>query len=325
MVSELLLVSSHPDDPSFLAGVAAVTGSQIKTAPGPAAAADLLGTRPFEGIFIDVSSLRLLRDLEMEVQKRYGLLGDQIQASRVHFIGDRSLDENRDVVQSPFFGSYFVRPPAASLEESAAFYGRMMKSNAGDGSRVIDSLLGEEGDVQSLVLHRSGQKQEAIEALRQYLLEAQIPARIGNAIGNSVDELIMNALFDAPTDDFGKPLYSFHARNQDRVLSPVEEVSIKIGFDGRRVVVSVLDQFGAIDRNRLLHHASISYRNHEYNPKQGGAGAGLGLAYILSTGASLVYHCETGKSTSAILVAEVFPNYREYKAQFQIFSVRFHG
>ena len=52
------------------------------------------------------------------------------------------------------------------------------------------------------------QKQEAAEAVRQYLIQAKIPGRIANSVANAVDELLMNAIFDAPTDAFGKTIYS---------------------------------------------------------------------------------------------------------------------
>ena len=74
-----------------------------------------------------------------------------------------------------------------------------------------------------------------------------------------------------------------------------------------------------------MNHVSINYREKEYKPRQGGAGAGLGLASILHTGGSLVYHCHEGVRTTAVLMTRVTESYRDFKSQFRFFSARFYG
>lgn len=88
MSQELLLISKNPDDPAFLAEVAGVLGATVVTEPDPIRAVEHLAETAFSGIFIDVTRLDALKAFEMEVQKRFGLLGDQVQAARVHFISD---------------------------------------------------------------------------------------------------------------------------------------------------------------------------------------------------------------------------------------------
>jgi hypothetical protein len=285
---------------------------------------DHLVDHNFSAIFIDVSKLTRLRAFEMEVQKRFGLLGDQVQPSRMHFISDQPLSEKRDVTKSPFFGSFFQRP-TNQVEAAGKFYGRVLLAGEEKGAEFLVRLLGEEGEVQEVALERSIQKQEAAEAVRNYLLQGMVPARIANTLTNVVDELLMNAIYDTPGDEFGKPLYSITARDEDRELSGRERVEMKIGFDGFHVGISVTDHFGSLDRSRLLNHVSINYRDQEYKLRQGGAGAGLGLASILNTGGSLLYHCEDGRRTEAILVSKVCENYRDFRSQFRFFSARFYG
>ncbi len=324
MSKEVLLISDHPDDPSFLAEVVQQVGAELVTVPDPQRAMDHLESRGFAAIFFDVTKISKLRSLEMEVQKRFGLLGEQVQASRMHFISDKPLSEKREVIQSPFFGSFFQRPNGNS-EEAGKYYGRILSAGEEKGSNFLVRFLGEEGDVQEVSLTRSAQKQEAAEAVRNYLLQGRVPARIANTLTNVVDELLMNAIYDAPSDEFGKPIYSVTSRNEDRMLTGRESVEMKVGFDGNYLGVSVTDHFGSLDRTRLLNHVSINYRDQEYKVRQGGAGAGLGLSSILSTGGSLLYHCEDHKKTEAILITRVFESYRDFRAQFRLFSARFYG
>jgi hypothetical protein len=324
MSKNLLLISEHPEDPSFLSEIALAMGGTVQTEPDPKRAIELLTEQDFAGVYLDVSRLDRLRTFEMEAQKRYGLLGDHLQATRFHFVSDLPLDEKRDVIQSPFFTSFFQRPQE-KVTESAKLYARIQMSGENHGSDSVKNILGGQGEVQSLLLERSGQKQEVAEAVRQYLIQGKVPARIANTITNAVDELLMNALYDAPCDDFGRTIYTLTPRGQDRDLQEREKVEMKIGFDGNTFALSVMDRFGSLDRNRLLNHVSVNYKHREYRLRQAGAGAGLGLGAIFQTGGSLVYHCEGGKRTEAVLITSVFENYRDFKSQFRCFSANFYG
>ena len=323
MSKTLLLISDQPEDISFVAEICQVIQASLQLVPDPKRAVEILSTETPIAIFINVDNLKSLHEFEMEAQQRFGLFSEQVQAYRFHFISSRPLSENRDVTQSPFFGSYFERP-VDEIEEKAQFYGRFVDASEKKTTHELSNFLSVRGKVQSLTLTHSDQKQEAAEAVRQYLIQAKVPARISNIIANSVDELLMNAIFDAPVDAFGRTLYSSTARSDSRELKGREEVSMKIGFDGFYVGVSITDLFGMLDRARLLNHVSMNYRDKEYMVKQGNAGAGLGLATVFKSGGSLIYHCEHAQKTEATLLYRAFPNYRDFKNQFHFFSAKFY-
>jgi hypothetical protein len=323
MSKRLLLISNQPEDVSFLAETCQIAGATLDVVPDAKAAAESIAKNNPSAIFIDVNETKLLNAFEFEVQKKFGLFSDQIQAHRFHFMANRPLQENRDVIQSPFFGSYFERPESRA-EESAQFYGRFVLAGEQMQTHDLKHFLSDRGKLQTVTLVRSDQKQEAAEAVRQYLIQAKIPARIANTVANAVDELLMNALFDAPSDDFGNPLYSSTARNQVRALGSREQVKMTIGFDGFYVGVSIADFFGSIDRTRLLNHVSMNYRERDYTIRRGQAGAGLGLAAVFNSGGSLIYHCETNEKTEVTLLYRAYDNFREFKAQFRFFSAKFY-
>jgi phage-related protein len=319
----ILLVSDHPDDASFLAEVCQVVQANLQLAPNAKEAVDFLSANDCTAIFVDVSKAETLRGFEAESQKRLGLFSDRLQANLIHFISDRELSENREVIKSPLFGNFFQRQPE-NLQQNGEFYGRFVAAGEKKATHELKNFLSEHGKVQQVVLSNTSQKQEAAEAVRQYLIAAKIPARISNIITNSVDELLMNAMFDAPCDEFGKTLYSATARDQARALKEHEQVTMSIGFDGFYVGVSVADGFGSLDRGRLLNHVSANYRDRDYQIRAGQAGAGLGLATIHSGGGSLIYHCEARVKTEATLLYRAFPSYREFKNQFKFFSAKFY-
>jgi hypothetical protein len=325
MAATFLLISDHPEDPSFLAEVATHHGAGVQTMPEVGSAVGFLATQECAGVFIDVDAPGRLREFESALQAKFGLLGsEKTPATLFHFLSDRTLAENRELTSSPLFAN-FIQRPSQDHEEAARFYSRYMKAGNSRNANDLEDFLGERGGVQYLKIEHSDQKQEVAEAVRQYLMQGKIPPRIANIIANSVDEVIMNAIFDAPTDDFGRALYTATERSQSRVLTGREVSLMKIGFDGHYVGVSVIDQWGSLDRARLLHHVSINYKDSDYTVKQGQAGAGLGLATIFQGGATLIYECTSRQQTKVTLIYRAYDNYRSFKNQFHFFQAKFHG
>ena len=323
MSKRLLLLSNQPDDASFLAELSAVAKTTFEVVQTPEQMVEMISKINPTGIFVDVNNPKLLHALEFAAQKRFGLFSDQVQAHKFHFLADRPLQENREVTKSPFFGTYFERP-TTKLEECADFYARFVLAGENAETHDLKHFLSERGNIQEITLVRSDQKQEAAEAVRQYLIQAKIPGRIANIIANAVDELLMNAIFDAPIDDLGRLKYSSTERNQIRELKGQEQVKMSIGFDGFYVGVSISDFFGTLDRPRLLNHVSMDYREREYTLRRGLAGAGLGLAAVYNSGGSLIYHCEAGQKTEATLLYRACENFRDFKNQFHFFSAKFY-
>ena len=323
MEKQILLISSAPEDASFVSEVSQVVGAKVHVASGAMDGIEYLSNNEVVAMFVDISKKGSLQAFENEAQKKFGLFSDRLQTNSIHFMSDMDLSQNRDAILSPLFGNFYQRPEK-DLEQNGQFYGRFVKAGETMATHGLKNFLSERSHVQTITLQNADQKQDAAEAVRQYLIAAKFSGRISNIIANAVDELLMNALFDAPCDEFGRPLYSSTSRSESRPLAANEQVAMNIGFDGFYVGVSVTDSFGSIDRNRLLNHVSANYRDRDYQVRQGQAGAGLGIATIFNSGGTLIYHCEAQQKTEATLLYRAYPSYRDFKNQFKFFSAKFY-
>lgn len=326
VANRLVLISNHANDASFMAAVASSRRDELLVFPDAKAAMDTLAQLDVSAIFVDVTQLASLREFEFEVQQRFGLFSDRVRPNSIHFVSEHDLSKSRDAILSPLFGSFFQRPQQ-DIEAAGSVYGRFVVASEQQSTHELRQFLSVERlgpqAIQSVEITHTDQKQEAVEAVRQYLLAAKLPARVSNIIANAVDELLMNALFDAPTDEFGRHIYNTTQRNLSRELLPRERVTMKLGFDGLYFGISVVDQFGSLDRNKLLGHVSDSYRERDYSVRSGQAGAGLGVATIFNTGGTLIYHCESGQRTEVTLLYRGYGAYRDFKEQFRFFSAKF--
>lgn len=147
---------------------------------------------------------------------------------------------------------------------------------------------------------------------------------MANVIANAVDELIMNAIFTAPVDEMGRRTYDQTPRDTELDLENKHAVEVTVAFDGSQVGVSVLDNFGAIDKEKLVFHLSTVYTDESYKVRTSTTSAGIGLATTFRGGGSLVFVCEKNSKTEVAVIFERFDNYREFKDQFRFVSVQYY-
>ncbi len=277
-----------------------------------------------KALFVDVVSPDRVREFEIERIQHQAKLQREFHSDKIHFISDKDLAQNRDLIFFESFSNFFVRP-AERLGFEAELYHQMIDARSRGALANPLSFLAPNAHEQVIELAHTADKLDCCEALRSYLFTANVPAREVNVIANCADELIMNAMFDAPSDFYGKPLYDRMERSRERELPLNERVLFKMGFDGYTFCMSVTDQFGSAQRESILNHLSRDFRSQEYHVDQGKAGAGLGLSFIHYSGGSLIFETIAGVSTTVTLISRVFDTYRDFKSQFRFLSVVKHG
>ena len=106
-------------------------------------------------------------------------------------------------------------------------------------------------------------------------------------VETAADELMLNAVYDAPRDERGHPLHADIDRRTPVTLTAQAQVRVRWGCDGRTFVVSVADRFGALERATVCRahpaparRALAAPRPHARPRRQpdptGGAGLGAG-------------------------------------------------
>lgn len=274
-------------------------------------------------IFADTSTEGLYQELENAIQQSVGLFSDKIQANAIHFLSSENIENVRYLIQSPLFGHFVVRNFSDPKTEGE-HYGRLVKATLNERAFGLNTLMKPGTKIQKIVLQKSGQKQEAVEAVRNFLVAAKYQSRMATVIANAVDELLMNAIFDAPIDDLGKQLYASAPRTTHIDLIGKHAVEMQVSFDGTYVGITAIDQFGSLDKSKLLTHISKIYTQEEYKVRSSVAGAGIGLATVFRSGGSFFFVSEGGTRTEVTVFFKRTDNFREFKDQFRFLSTQFY-
>jgi hypothetical protein len=120
----------------------------------------------------------------------------------------------------------------------------------------------------------------------------------------AADELMLNAVYDAPRDENGTPLYRDGDRRTPVILGAQAQVRVRWGCDGATFAVSVADRFGALDRATVAAHVQRVLDARSPRQQMTG-GAGLGLVLTYSAANVLALHVLAGRFTEATAALHV--------------------
>lgn len=135
----------------------------------------------------------------------------------------------------------------------------------------------------------------------------------------TANELVTNAVYNAPVDDAGKPKYEQTDRKVKVKLLPSETVTLSVCWDDDYIGISVTDQFGRLDRDKIVRHLVKCVNNTAFiENKKGGAGAGVYLAFY--TANQFVINIDPGKRLEAICILEKNKRYKEYRKRVTSFN-----
>jgi hypothetical protein len=139
----------------------------------------------------------------------------------------------------------------------------------------------------------------AIETVLGYAEQSKMRRQVRTAIGAVCEELLMNALYDAPVDADGRPMFADidpHDRIETRSPRPV---SIRYAATDQLFAVAVRDRFGRLAKNTILSYIEkcISSPN-QIDRKT--YGAGLGLYLVANAAASYTVNVAYGIATEVV-------------------------
>jgi hypothetical protein len=155
------------------------------------------------------------------------------------------------------------------------------------------------------IVRSSGDKEVALEAVMELAAALELSDEKKRRIEVATEELLLNAIYDAPRDGDGRALHAGLDRRTPVALAAGHEVQLRYGCDGRNFVVSVADRFGALDRGAIVRSLSKLVDPKGARPTPGTSGAGLGLMLTYTAANQLVAHAVPGRFTEVTAVMHV--------------------
>jgi hypothetical protein len=148
------------------------------------------------------------------------------------------------------------------------------------------------------------EKVKAIDVLNAYAELAGARGPVRDRMALVAEELMINAMYHAPTDDKGKPLYQHLPRKE--MSGKVFERGVKVACasNGQLFAVAVRDAYGSLDKETVVKFLSKGTQK-SLTPEQKESGAGLGLVTALKNANKLVFNLAPGMGTEVIALFDL--------------------
>lgn len=176
--------------------------------------------------------------------------------------------------------SHFVQAPLLSMDRARTHFADMVE-RLSSGNEVA---FGTGAVGRTARLSQASKRMARFDRMREFFGSRGISDRMTEKLVDVSEELVMNALYNAPTEaGFFKRV---HSRAEDVELPPDRACEISYGVDDNVAFVRARDSFGAFKRNRLLDVLSrCSTQEVALDERNGGAG--LGMWRIFSSASSI--------------------------------------
>jgi hypothetical protein len=182
----------------------------------------------------------------------------------------------------------------------------------------IEKYLPEGTPVHYLRLHDFEGRGRAIDTILDFAEGARIRRQIRSAIGSVCEELLMNALYDAPVDEQGNQMFAEidpHDRTRSRSPRPV---SIRYAATEHQFAIAVRDRFGRLAKNTILSYVNKCLSSPVQIDRKA-YGAGLGLYLVANAAASYIVNVAYGIATEVVCTFD-----RAAKAPLRLVGVFIH-
>jgi hypothetical protein len=173
------------------------------------------------------------------------------------------------------------------------------------------------------------QKREALIEIAAYAADTGARRQVVARVESVTDELLMNALYDAPAARHGiaatsAPLgHAAHPTTADGADAP--PARLRYACDGRQLAVSVRDAYGELRKEAILDHIERARAMRGSPQLKPSGGAGLGLYFVITSVTRFIANIAPGIATEVIGLFDIKAAGREQEAcarSLHIFTAR---
>ena len=140
---------------------------------------------------------------------------------------------------------------------------------------------------------------KAIDTVLAFAEESKMRRQVRTAIGAVCEELLMNALYDAPVDEQGRQVFAEIDPKDRRDTRSPRPVSIRYAATETTFAVAVRDRFGRLAKNTILAYIEKCITQPNQIDRKT-YGAGLGLYLVANAAATYVVNVAYGIATEVV-------------------------
>ncbi|MDB4953688.1 MAG: hypothetical protein JWO36_1257 [Myxococcales bacterium] len=168
----------------------------------------------------------------------------------------------------------------------------------------LDKVMAPKTEIHTRVVGTHDDKSRCMAEVSGFVEQIGAPKKYREPLEQCIDEMVMNALYDAPVDAQGKHIFSGVPTKKRITQRTKQSVVVQYACDGKQVAVSVRDAFGSLGRDTVLAHLHKGLHSVEQVDRKAG-GAGLGLYLMVNLSTAVYFNVLPGIATEAVCVFDL--------------------
>ncbi len=165
-------------------------------------------------------------------------------------------------------------------------------------------------------------KQEYIQEVANYATALGCNERVVELIETIVDELVTNAIYNAPRTADGEPKYAKKSRREPVVLEDHEAGELQFACDGDYIAIAQIDPFGSLTQETVVSYLNRCLVKGPDQITDASGGAGIGLYRVFQSLSKFVINIDPGRKTEVITLIDLrlsMKRFRQATKSFHIF------
>lgn len=229
-------------------------------------------------------------------------------------LGGGTAEQLPTILDQAAVTNLLVHPMPVLAEELTITAQKLIKNDIFGAEKYL--LWGTE--LRTTRLERASQRPDIVHQLAERLRASGQSARVASMAMLVTDELISNAVHNAPVDERGTYYRRDLPRGSELALEGRHGVTLRWGCDARFLAIEVTDQFGSLERDTILRALG------KQQVRDSGGGAGMGVALAYRSCDHLVFNLAPGRRTEIIALIDVRypPTERVAASSYNVFVER---
>jgi len=313
----VLIVDPDPENRAWLNEVAQTVAKTVELAPADVDPESGIDPKAHDLVIINIDAFD--RDARMKILRTLRRWGAMSRATRGLLTSDvkRGYDELFRELRAYGLMNLLAKNEGETNTFDLVATMRKILENKVFG---IERYFPSDVVVETMEITSSDQVMELFEKAQKFAKGIKVHPRVADGFGTAAEELVMNALFNAPVDSEGKQKYAQEPRGETLVVEPGEEVTVTLARSEKRLGVSVRDRFGELGIDRCLRRLGKCFRMGDAQVEDKQNGAGLGLYVSFGAVSQLVVNIAPQKCTEVLGLIDVQRNYREFASRTKSFN-----
>lgn len=286
------------------------TGVELDIANSVDEAREFILSKSYDVIFAEASCVDILKEAKDKNAVKFGVL-----------LTSQDVRGNLDILKNNRYVEHIISRDNEDRNSTIRYILTTLGKLLNKELFGLDKYLawGVESQKKSVV--RSGQREELRNEMMAYFKKMGVRSSVLDRVNTVSEEMLMNAIYDAPIDSQGKSIFNHKSRKDEIVLDTHQQSQFRYGSDGMLLAVSVIDPFGGLTKDIVVDYLLSCYNGQAGSMNTQKGGAGRGLHQIIENADLTVFNVKKNVRTEVICLFNLDGQKRVAQPSFHYFFV----